>query len=150
MKTVVLLLVLSFLSFSCEKTASTGCPEPQLDCSNVRCLVYNYFFDFRVVDEVTGADLVFGANPPYSTGDIRLFRDAAQTIPITLTADMTAGLFRTSFAEEEMYLVIDGRGVYKINADFRRLDCCTFRLKDLQVNGQEICTCCADAVEIPV
>ncbi|HMU45441.1 MAG TPA: hypothetical protein PKC72_03685 [Chitinophagaceae bacterium] len=150
MKKLFYLLVISFLVNSCDKKTPSNCPEPELDCTTVRCLIYNYNFDFRIVDKNTGADLVFGTSPRYTESDVALFLDAAQTIPVSLTSDAGQKIFSTSQANEVMYLVIAGTTSYKITVDFKKVNCCLSRVKNLSVNGKTVCTCCADAIEVPV
>ncbi len=149
MKTIFLLLVLSVLSFGCDKNdKNTACPEPQLDCSTTVCLLHNNLLDFRIVDKTTGADLVAGPSPKYSASDVTLYYDAAATMPAPLTYD--GSLFRTNLAREEMFLLITGSATYKLKATFRKIECCTSRVKDFWVGNVELCTCCADAIAIPV
>ena len=150
MRTFFLVLILSGLSLSCKKTKSSACPEPVLNCAGVNCILYNYYFDFRLIDKTTGADLVFGSNPRYSTGDIVLYQDMAQTTPIILIADNSQRLFRTNFAKEEMYLVVAGATTYKITVEFKAVDCCSSRVKNLSIDNQSLCTCCPDGIGVPV
>lgn len=151
MKTRLFALVLSVLSFSCDKDDKNNtCPEPQPDCTGIVCILQNYNFDFRVVDKNSGADLVWGPNPRYIESDIALFADQAGTQPIPFSADAAERVFRTGFAEPEMYLIIAGTDIYKLGAEFRVESCCNSRVKNLDVNGQELCSCCGNGIEIPV
>lgn len=150
MKKLFIILIISILANSCQKNSPSNCPDTDKDCSTIRCLIYNYNFDFRVVDKNTGADLVFGSSPRYTESDIMLYQDAGLTIPISLTTDAGQQVFKTGQAVYEMYLSVARTTTYKINVDFRKVDCCLSRVKDLSVNGQTICTCCADAIEIPI
>jgi hypothetical protein len=121
-----------------------------MDCSTINCLQNNKVLEFRIVDKTTGEDLVFGNNPRYTTADVALYADPAHTVPIIIAVDDTHELFNTNFAKEEMYLVISGTDTYLIQSNFRRIDCCTSRTKDLRVEGQIICTCCADVIGLGV
>lgn len=142
-------LIISALSFGCDKNdKQDACPDPQLDCSTIVCLLNNNLFDFKVVDRNTGADLVGGPSPKYNSSDIALYADIAATQSIPLTYD--GSLFKTNLAQSDMYLVVDGSASYKVKATFRKIDCCTSRVRKLHVNNVELCTCCADAVSIPV
>jgi len=150
MKKFIIILITSCLGLACKKNNSNTCPEPTLDCSGVSCFLYNYNFEFRIVDENTGADLVFGSNPRYNTSDIKLYNDASQSSEISLTADNTAGVFRTQLASQEMYLVIAGTDIYKLDASFKAVDCCSSKIKDLSMGTTNICTCCGDVIAVPV
>lgn len=150
MKKILFLLSISVLAVCCKKSNNTQCGEPELDCTYIRCLLYNYYFDFRLVDKTTGADLVFRESPRYTVNDIVLYADAGKTQTVPLTIDNGQQIFSTNQATEVMYLEIAGNKTYKINVDFRSLDCCAVRVKNLTVNGQPICTCCTDQIEVPV
>jgi hypothetical protein len=151
MKPIFFILILSVLTVSCGKNDTTAsCPDAHPDCSGINCLLNNKYFDFRIIDKNTGADLVFGQTPRYTIGDIALYADIGRTQPIGTIADSGAKLFKADLAMTEMYLVIAGTTTYKITAAYRVIDCCSSRVKDLSVNGQSLCTCCADAIQIPV
>ncbi len=157
MRISILTLIFTLLFYSCEKSAteettltSQSCKEPELDCTNIKCFAYYTYFDFRLVDKTTGADLVFGSDPRYSASDIQLFADPALTSRIALTADNAQKLFRVQFAQSEMYLVVKSTQLYKMNAEFRAIDCCSGRVKTLSVNSQAVCTCCGDAIQIGI
>lgn len=147
-KTPVFLLIVSLLFLGCKKNKNTACPEPSLDCTGVSCLLTNYNFNFRLVDKTTGADLVFGSSPRYAISDIQLYSDKTYSQSIPLSADNTQKLFKTGFAMEKMFLVIAGTTAYTLSADFKPVTCCSLTVKNLDVNGQEVCTCCGDAIEI--
>jgi hypothetical protein len=148
MRVVIAVFVSTLLFFSCRK--AKNCEEPKLDCSGIRCFAFWSYFDFRLVDRSTGGDLVFGANPRYTINDIKLFADAARTIPLPLTADNTKKILLTNTAEEEMYLEIKGTDVYKLTAAFKTNDCCSTRVKVLWQDGMMLCSCCTDAISLPV
>lgn len=148
MRIILVLLIFCLLSLSCHK--SQNCEEPNMDCSTVRCFALIINFDFRLVDKNTGTDLVFGTNPRYTIHDIRLFSDAALSATIPLTVDSTKKIFQTSFASSEMWLEINGANVYKLNADFITVTCCSQKVKNLSLDGRMICTCCSDAIDVPV
>lgn len=152
MKLSLFALVLATLTFSCGKDSndSAQCAERELECGDVRCIVINNYLDFRLVDNTSGADLLFGESPRYSISDVALYADAARTQPIALTSDPSAKLLKTAFAQGEMTLVIGGTASYKITADFKKLECCSNRVKNLSVDGRSVCVCCSDAVAIPV
>ena len=150
MRTLLLVFVFNLFFFSCKKSGSNACEEPDLNCAGINCLVHLAYFEFRLVDRNTGADLVFGANPRYSISDVELFSDEAHTTPLTLIADGSRGLFSCKNGEDEMYLVIDGTTTYRLNAVYRTIDCCTTRVKTLQVAGQTLCGCCADVINVGI
>jgi len=150
MKKLFYLLLISLLVNSCEKKSTPNCPDTEEDCTTIRCLITNYAFNFRVIDKNTGTDLVFGPSPRYNVADIALYQDATHTIPISLTTDAGKKIFTALQATSEMHLVIANTTSYKLNVDFRKLECCLYQVKNLSVNGQSICTCCADAIEVPV
>lgn len=147
-KAFVPLIFVSLLFWGCKKNKNNTCPEPNLDCTGVSCLLTNYNFNFRVVDKITGTDLVFGPSPRYNTSDIKLYKDKTLTQPLSLSIDNTQKLFKTSFASQKMFLVIAGATTYDLSADFKQVDCCTYTIKNLTENGQEVCTCCGDAIQI--
>ncbi len=144
----ILILTASVSFLSCER--EKNCEDPNLDCSNIRCFAFLSHFDFKVVDKTNGNDLVFGSNPRYISGDIKLYADAARTNSIHLTIDNTGKKFMTMFATEEMYLEIKGTDIYKLTAGFREVDCCSNRVKTLRVDGLLACSCCIDAIPVPV
>lgn len=150
MKKLSLALMLTILLLGCKKEDTSSCPDPVLNCAGVNCLLTYYYLDFRVIDNDTSEDLVFGPSPRYSVSDIELFADAAKTVSIPITADNAQKLFKVQQAEPEMYLVVAGATSYKISADFRKTDCCSYRVKNLKIDDQSICVCCSDAVELKV
>ena len=146
---VVFVAIFSTLLFSaCKKTKN--CEGPDLDCSAIQCIVYWSYFDFRLIDKVTGEDLVFSVNPRYSNNDIKLFADAARSVPIQYTIDNSRKILQTMNAKEEMYLEIKGTDVYKLTADFKVIDCCSNTVKDLWLDGQMICSCCTGAISLTI
>jgi hypothetical protein len=150
MKKIIIISLLAIISFSCKKKTDNNCADADLDCSAINCFLITYDLKFRVTDKITGADLVFGTNPRYTTGDIKLYYDAAAIHPINLQIDANAKLFSTVMARNEMWLVIKGGTPYKLNASFRVVGCCSQVLRSLNINGQSLCTCCGDSVNIPV
>ena len=148
MKIIYVLLAFFLFSFSCERTES--CEDPKLDCANIRCFAFWSYFEFRIVDKSTGADLVFGNNSRYNSKEVKLFSDAARTIPVSLNIDETNKIFKAMTAREEMYLEIKGTNVYKLTAEFKPNDCCSNRVKGLRMDGEMICSCCTNAIPIPV
>ena len=152
MKFIFLTAVISVLlsSSACKKSKTANCPEPELNCGGISCLVNWDYFDFKLTDKISGADLVFSSNPRYTTSEVKLFADAARTIQITITADVTNKKFQCMTARNEMYLEIKGATVYKLNAGFKAVDCCSDRVKSLQINGTVICDCCPEIVNVPV
>jgi hypothetical protein len=150
MRNIFIILAIATLSFSCKKTTRNNCADTEANCKTVLCFTHNYYFDFRVVDKVTGADLVFGTNPRYAAGDIRLFYDAAATMPIQLVVDNSAKTFRTLFAREKMYLVVAGTATYKLDAAFRLVDCCSSRVRQLEIEGLTVCACCSDIIPVAI
>src|SRR5688572_9541233 len=148
MRIISTLLLVLLLSVSCHK--SKNCEEPNLDCSTVRCFAFWYYFDFRVVDKNTGTDLVFGTNSRYTINDIKLFSDAALSVPISLTVDNTKQIFQTDVAASEMWLQINGTDVYKLNANFMTVTCCSQRVKILMSDDRVVCSCCSEAIAVPV
>ena len=152
MKYIFLSAIISvfLLSPSCKKSKTANCSEPDLDCSSVLCIAHWNYFEFKLTDKKSGTDLVFGSNPRYTTADIKLFLDASRTMPVNINADMTNKKFTCMSARNEMYLEIKGTSVYKLNAGFKAVDCCSDRVKSLQINGTVICDCCPDIVNVPV
>lgn len=125
------------------------CGHPELDC-DYTCLVYWYNFSFKVVDKNTGADLVFGANPRYTTNDIKLYYDAAGTRPAHgLQIDATNKKFKLMAAREELYLFINTQS-YRLDLTFRPESCCSSIVKDLKIDNQQVCTCCNEVIHVPV
>lgn len=148
MRNFLFTLLLVFSILSCEKNET--CHEPKMKCDNIRCFAFLSHFDFKIVDKTNGNDLVFGTNPRYQIADIKLYFDAARTLPIPLTIDNTGMKFKTMFSKEEMYLEVKGTDVYKLTAEYREVDCCSNRVKTLLVDGLMVCSCCTDAVPVPV
>jgi hypothetical protein len=148
MRVVIAVFVSTLLFFSCRK--ANNCEEPKLDCSGIRCIAFWSYFDFKLIDKSTGEDLVFGASPRYTLNDIKLFGDAARTIPLSIIVDNTKKILQTNIAKEEMYLEIKGTDVYKLTAAFKTNDCCSNRVKVLWLEGMMVCSCCTDAVSLGV
>lgn len=76
MKRTLLIIGTSLSLFlSCSKT-----PENGFNCRDtgstpqVMCIAYWTYFKFTIVDEQTGADLLFGNNPVFTPADIKVFR----------------------------------------------------------------------------
>lgn len=149
MKKFAILFISIALMTACNKD-SNDCKDTNKDCSLILCFVSNYTLEFRLVDRITGADLVFGTNPRYTSSDIVLYSDPAHSNVISLAADANQKLFRTMDGRPEMYLVVAGTDSYTLNASYRKMDCCEFRVKDLRINNQGICTCCNDVISVPV
>lgn len=141
---VIGLLILS----SCKK--KTVCEEPKLDCSGVRCFAHLTIFEFRLVNHVSGNDVLFGANPSYTESDIRLFADAAKTIPISYSIDRNRKILQTNFATRQMFLEIKGLDTYVLDAEYRTNDCCSSRVKSISIDNKLICSCCTDVINLPV
>lgn len=150
MKKLSLILLLSILFLGCKKESATSCPDAELNCAGVSCLLNYYYFDFRVIDKQSSKDLVFGANPRYTTADIQLFADPAKTVSISITVDNVQKLFKVAEAKPEMYLVVAGSTTYKLSSDFRKIDCCSYQVKNLKMDNKSVCVCCSDAIELKV
>lgn len=148
MRSLLLSLLISLLIFSCKKANQSE--DSKKDCSTIRCIAFLSHFEFRLVDKTNGNDLVFGTNPRYLASDIKLYYDAARTFPILVTIDNTGKKFITMFSKEEMYLEVKGVDVYKLTAEFRGVNCCSNRVKTLWIDGLMTCSCCVDAISVPV
>lgn len=145
MKKYILLLLAITIAFSCKKSKDNN----EDDC-NINCFIYQTQFNFRLVDKVTGQDLVFGANPRYTTSDVQVFFDAAGTTPMSgMQADTATRSFRTIFAKTSMYLKVGG-ATYKLDAAFRENGCCSSIVETLKVDGVSLCSHCNEVIEIPV
>lgn len=147
MRSAMILLVLVFLGFSCKKSKNQ-CNEPDLDCSSIRCIAHWNNFSFKLMDKTTGADLVFGTNPRYTSSDIKLYYDVGRVYPLTLQIDHTSKTISTMTAKPEMFLEIKGTDIYKLTAEFREETCCSDRVTTLWQDGQMVCSCCPDAISL--
>jgi hypothetical protein len=144
MKKYILLLLVVTLAFSCKKSKG----DSEDDC-NINCFIYQTQFNFRLVDKVTGQDLVFGANPRYTTSDVQVFFDAAGTLPMNgMQADAATKSFRTTFAKTTMYLKVVGT-TYKLDVTFRENGCCSSIVETLKVDGVSLCSHCNEVIGIP-
>jgi hypothetical protein len=152
MKYVFLSAIISVLlsSSACKKSRTVNCAEPELNCAGIMCIAHWDYFDFKLTDKVSGQDLVFGSNPRYTESEVKLFYDAARTIQISITTDTENKKIRCMNARSEMYLEIKGTALYKLNAGFKAVDCCSNRVKSLQVNNILVCDCCAEIINVPV
>lgn len=148
MRILFFILLFSSSFLSCEKEET--CKDLNLDCSNISCFAFWSYFEFKLVDKTTGSDLIFGTNPRYSFNDIKLFADAAKTIPLNLTKDDSKNWLQTMTARAEMFLEIKGTETYKLSAEFSANDCCSNHVKSLVIDGFVICTCCTEVIPIPV
>jgi hypothetical protein len=149
MKKFFILLFIPVMIISCKKARNNKCDPPELNCADIMCITHNYTFGFRIVDKETGADLVFGSNPRYTTSDIKLYSDASATIPIPLFVDSPNKAIRTSFARPKMYMTLGAGSPIMLDAEFAAVACCASRVQSLKVAGQSICTCCSDVILIP-
>ena len=149
MRIVLILLAFVSLVFSCKKSKNQ-CDEPNLDCSSIRCIAHWFNFDFRLIDKTSGTDLVFGTNPRYTAGDIKLYFDAARAFPIQLTIDNNSKTIKVMTAKQEMYLEIKGTDIYKLTAEFRAESCCSSRVTTLWQDGQMVCSCCPGAISLSI
>ena len=147
---IALLWTVFLFSASCKKSVKSNCDGPELNCTVIRCVISWSYMDFKLVDKTTGADLIFGANPRYTQADVKIFYDAARTIPLNFTIDNAGKKFSTGFTRNEMYLEIKGTTVYKMNAEFKAVGCCSNRVKSMMINSKSVCTCCGDVIAIPV
>jgi hypothetical protein len=150
MRFVFILLVFTAITLSCKKTKRNNCEGPELNCSAMLCIAHWDNFHFKLVDKITGNDLVFGANPRYTSADIKIFFDAARIYPMNLFTDNAKKEFLAMTAKQEMYLVIKGTDVYKLTAEFRGESCCSSIVKNLWLDGQLVCTCCSDVIQLAV
>ena len=151
MRYLIIILFFCTINFACKKNStSSSCDDADINCTGVTCLIQQYLFDFRIVDKITGTDLVFGSSPRYTTGDIKLYADVALTSEIQITADVSSKSFHAIQAKPQMYLVIASTSTYTLSVDFKKIDCCTDRIKNLKSDGQVVCTCCGDIVSIKV
>jgi hypothetical protein len=149
MRAALILLLFVSVSFSCKKSKNQ-CDEPNLDCSSIRCIAHWDYFTFKLIDKTNGGDLVFGPNPRYTAGDIKLYSDAARTRQLQLDLDNSNNTIVAMTAKQEMYLEIKGTDVYKLAAEFMTRDCCSSRVKTLWQDGQMVCSCCADAISLSI
>jgi hypothetical protein len=73
-KTLLIIGISLSLFLSCSKTPESGFNCRDTDArTDVVCITFWTYFNFTIVDEKTGADLLFGNNPTLSPGDIRIF-----------------------------------------------------------------------------
>lgn len=149
MRFILVFFVLIILA-SCKKSANSNCDD--VECKSVvQCLVFWSYFEFRLTDKHTGEDLVFGNNPRYQLSDIKIFYDAARTLPINnLHTDNAARKITVMTARPEMYLEIKGTDVYKLTAEFKGAGCCASRVKNLWQDGKMVCSCCNDIITLAV
>lgn len=148
MRATLILLATASLLFSCNK--AKNCEDYKKDCSNIRCIAFLSYFDFKLVDKTTNEDLVFDSNSRYSASDIKLYFDVNRTFPMSIYIDSVGKKIMTMFAREDMYLEVKGVDVYKLTADFRGVDCCSNRVKTLWIDGLMTCSCCKDVVSLAV
>ena len=147
MRTTLILVLFVALGVSCKK--SNNCGGSTRDCSGIMCIAFWSYFEFKLTDKTTGADLVFGPNPKYTTSDIKLYSDAARTFSLRILID-NSNTFLVMTAKEEMYLEIKGTDIYKLTAEFRGESCCSNRVKTLWQDGQMVCSCCGDAISLSI
>jgi len=147
MRIALTLLLFVSLGIACKK--SNNCEGSNRDCSDTMCIAFWSYFEFKLTDKTTGADLVFGPNPKYTTSDIKLYYDAARTFSIGVLVD-NSNRFLVMDAHEEMYLEIKGTDIYKLTAEFRDESCCSRRVKTLWRDGQMVCSCCPDAISLSI
>lgn len=151
MRHLLIILLFCTINITCKKNSTTSsCDDADVNCTGVTCLIQQYLFDFRIIDKISGNDLVFGPSPRYTAGDVKLYADAALTNEIQITADVSGKSFHSFQSKPQMYLVIASASTYILNADFKKIDCCTDRIKNLKSDGLVVCTCCDDIVSIMV
>ena len=147
MRIVLILLAFVPLIFSCNKSTN-HCDELHLDCSSMQCVAYWKYFNFRLIDKITGVDLVFGANPKYTANDIKLYSDVGRTYPMHFDLDYNNRTILAMSARQEIYLEIKGTDIYKLTAQFREESCCSSRVRTLWQDGRMVCSCCPDAISL--
>lgn len=150
MRKITLVLLIAVLTISsCKKTKITNCDEKEIKCDYI-CFVYWRIFEFKLIDKNNGEDLLFGMAPRYTSGEVKLFYDAARTRQAPTTFDNNNKKLVCMMGSEELYLEIKGAKVYKIKAEFRGESCCNGRVKTLKVDNASVCTCCDDVIKIGI
>lgn len=73
-KTLLIVGVTLGLFLSCNKVSQIGfnCRDTGAS-AEVKCITFWTYFKFTIVDEKTGAELLFGNNQTLTAGDIKLF-----------------------------------------------------------------------------
>ncbi len=143
MRIVLIMLVLIAVCSSCKKSKDAGS-----GCANLGCS-YSEIFAFRLVDKTTGADVMFGSNPPYTPNDIKLFYDAGRTTPLQFFADST-GKFIITHIEKDMYLEIKGTDIYKLSVTGLSVTCCGKIIKEMWQDEKLLCSSCAYVISVPI
>jgi hypothetical protein len=134
--------------------------KPSLDeeCKGISCFIYYRNLAFRLVNRETGDDLLFGPHASIPPDSVELFADEQlhNRLFKRVVTDTAAGntYLLNPLIPEVAYLRIARPGaavtVDKLQMDFIGVDCCSARVKTLSLNGQPVCTSCANIINIPI
>lgn len=149
MSKIIFAALLFSLLGGCKKSNDADCSPAEPDCTGFACLVHWYYFDFKLVDKTNGQDLLFGPSPRYSLSEVKLFSDEARTIAVSYTANTTDQRLKVQMATPQLFLQV-GSAVYRLDLEFRLDQCCESRVKNIRIDNQSICTCCAAVINVPV
>ncbi len=134
-----ILVLLSMLLFACQKQKDDqqyNC-GPVHPCNDIQCFAFLTNFNFTIVDEATGADLIFGSNPTLAASDVKLFikSNSPYTQIITL-ADEPGKAIKTIFGSDTMALQIKNEPLKFIAVkQFCSTDCCSRTAVEILYEG---------------
>lgn len=100
-------------------------------------MAFHSNFSLRLVDKNTGNNLLFGANPLLTSGDIKFYYNAATQFPINMYVDTVNECVKLSAAKEIMGLQLKNDPVKSINIKtFCEDGCCSRTAVEITYDGE--------------
>jgi hypothetical protein len=133
------IVLLSALLFGCAKQKDDqqyNC-GPVHPCNGIQCVAFLTYFNFTIVDEATGADLVFGSDPTLLPSDIKLFvKSNSPYIQISALQDQNSKSITTIFGSDTMALQIKNEPLkFIVVKQFCSTDCCSRTAVEILYEG---------------
>lgn len=131
------ILGFTLLLFSCQKH-----DENKFDCGQTpacayQCIAFWSYFNFTIVDQNTGQDLLFGSNATLLPSDIKLFvKNNSPYRQIDLYVDSTLKVLRAVSANDTMALQVKNEQLQYIIVKNYCGECCSRTAVDIVHEGQ--------------
>jgi hypothetical protein len=111
---------------------------PVQQCNNIQCVAFLSTFSFTIVDEATGADLIFGSNPTLSPADIKLYtKSNSPYTQVPLTEDKVGQSMMSIFSRDTMALQIKNEPLkFIVVKQFCTPDCCSRAVVEILYEGR--------------
>ncbi len=132
-------MLLSILLFSCKKQE-----DKKFDCGPapicaLDCFAFWSYFNFTIVDQNTGQDLIFGSNPTLLPSDIKLFvKNNSPYQQIKIFADSSRNILFGMNVTDTMAIQIKNEALQYILVKNFCGDCCSRTAVDIVHEGRVI------------